>query len=171
MVMGEKKAGIQQYSNCNPNRVIKSVIKDKEMYLQQHEIRPQLSLSAKNIDVRMSAVDLTQVLHNLIDNAIQAMLSGGVLTIKTSMAVRGGDLVVEVKDQGVGIPQDHLKHVFEPFFTTKVRGVRKNSGLGLPIAYSLVKDAHGDMQVNSSLRKGTVVKIDLPIYRFRRKSK
>jgi two-component system sensor histidine kinase AtoS len=74
-----------------------------------------------------------------------------------------------VKDQGIGIPKDQLEHIFEPFFTTKSRGLKKNSGLGLPIVHSLVTACQGEMQVSSSLRRGTTVRVFLPIYRMKRK--
>ena len=128
-------------------------------------------LATKDMCIRMSAVDLTQVLHNLVDNAVQAMPSGGQLTLKTALAPRKGEVLLEVSDQGVGIPEDQLSHVFEPFFTTKSRGLRKNSGLGLSIVHSLVCSSHGNLVVQSSLRKGTKVKVFLPIFRLKHKKK
>lgn len=168
MAFGQKKAGIH-HGLCNPNSVIKDIVKDKKVYMHQHEIRSRLLLVATNLKIEMSVVDLTQVLHNLFDNAIQAMPSGGVLTVKTKLDQRNKNFIIEIKDQGVGIPKDQLPHVFEPFFTTKSRGIKKNSGLGLPIVYSLVKDSKGDLEFTSSLRCGTVVKIVLPVYRKKRK--
>ena len=168
--MGQKKAGMRG-GHCGPCSIIRGVIKDKETYLLENDVRPQLSLADKDIEIRMSALDLTQILHNLIDNAVQAMPSGGVMAVKTCLAKHGREFVIEIKDCGVGIPKDQLRHIFEPFFTTKIRGVRKNSGLGLSIVYSLVKDCQGTMQIKSSLRQGTVVRVFIPVYRPRKEKK
>ena len=71
-------------------------------------------------------------------------------------------ITVDIEDSGVGIPQENLARIFEPFFTTKHFGVEKRSGLGLSIVYSLVQSAGGDIEIQSSLRKGTFVRVLLP---------
>jgi len=166
--MGQKQAGIKR-GHCSVNQVISGVMKDKAAYLDQYDIQTRVILGTADIDARISVVDLIQILNNLVDNAVQSMPSGGQLTIQSSLAARGGDVVIEVKDQGIGIPKDQLEHIFEPFFTTKSRGLKKNSGLGLPIVHSLVTACQGEMQVSSSLRRGTTVRVFLPIYRMKRK--
>lgn len=169
MAFGQKKAGLH-HGYCDPNQMIQEVMKEKEVLMHQHEIQAQLLLTAKNIFVKMSAIDLIQVIHNLFDNAIQAMPFGGILKVRTSLDARRRLFVIELKDQGVGIPAEQLMHIFDPFFTTKSRGVKKNSGLGLPIAYALVKDCQGDLQIVSSLRRGTSVKVTLPVHYIKKKS-
>ena len=90
--------------------------------------------------------ELNQVWTNLIDNAVQAMEGTGTLTIRTS---RDGDAVlVEVCDDGPGVPPELQKRVFEPFFTTKAVG--EGTGLGLDISYRIVVSGHrGDLTVVS----------------------
>lgn len=167
-MMGQKKAGIKK-GHCYVNQSIKSVVKDKEVYMRQCDIQAKVLFANRDVEIRMTSVDLIQILNNLIDNAIQAMPSGGQLTIKAFLAPRGGDVIIEVKDQGVGIPKEQMDHIFEPFFTTKFRGVQKNSGLGLPIVHSLIRAVQGEMRISSSLRSGTIVRLFLPIYRLKRK--
>lgn len=90
--------------------------------------------------------ELNQVWTNLIDNAIDAMNGKGELTIRTSC--EGDFLLVEIADNGAGIPPEIQPHIFEPFFTTK--GVGKGTGLGLHIAYRVVVGQHhGDLSVTS----------------------
>ncbi|MEA2594766.1 MAG: hypothetical protein QOF01_1235, partial [Thermomicrobiales bacterium] len=89
--------------------------------------------------------DLNQLWTNLIDNAVQAMGGKGQLRVHTGRD--GEQVVVEIGDNGPGIP-DAIKHrIFEPFFTTK--GVGVGSGLGLDIARRIVWHHGGDIRVES----------------------
>jgi signal transduction histidine kinase len=83
--------------------------------------------------------ELNQVWTNLIDNAVQAMNGSGTLTIRTGLD--GDRILVEVGDNGPGIPPELRQRVFEPFFTTKPVG--EGTGLGLDIAYRIVVNRHG----------------------------
>ncbi len=89
--------------------------------------------------------ELNQVWTNIIDNAIDAMHGKGELRIRT---FRDGDcVVVEIGDNGPGIPEEVQPHMFEPFFTTK--GVGEGTGLGLDTVQRIVKKHRGNIQVNS----------------------
>jgi signal transduction histidine kinase len=92
------------------------------------------------------AAELNQVWTNLIDNAVGAMPTGGVLTVR---AVREEDgILVEVGDTGIGVPTQIRNRIFEPFFTTKAVG--EGTGLGLDISWRIVvKKHHGDLSVVS----------------------
>jgi signal transduction histidine kinase len=91
--------------------------------------------------------ELNQVWTNLIDNAIDAMDGRGRLRLRT--AREGDSVVVEVGDDGPGMPPDIQRRIFEPFFTTK--DVGKGTGLGLDVSYRIVvKHHHGDLRVQSS---------------------
>jgi len=103
--------------------------------------------------------DLNQVWTNLIDNAVDAMDGTGALRIVTRRD--GDDAVVEIGDNGRGIPPELQPRIFEPFFTTK--DVGQGSGLGLDIAYRIVvAQHHGDITVRSA-RGDTVFTVRLPI--------
>lgn len=89
--------------------------------------------------------ELNQVWTNIIDNAIDAMSGQGTLRVRT---YRDGDCgVVEIGDNGPGIPADVQPHIFEPFFTTK--GVGQGSGLGLDTVQRIVRKHQGSIQVSS----------------------
>ena len=108
--------------------------------------------------VKADINQLKQVLLNVINNAVQAMPEGGVIGIRTYQ--RDGHVCVEVKDTGVGIPDEVLPRIFEPFFTTKKE---KGTGLGLPISYRIVEEHGGRMEVRSKEGEGTMIRILLPL--------
>jgi signal transduction histidine kinase len=89
--------------------------------------------------------ELNQVWTNIIDNAIDAMRGKGELRIRT---YRDSDcVVIEIGDNGPGIPDEVQPHIFEPFFTTK--GVGEGTGLGLDTVQRIVKKHRGNIQVSS----------------------
>lgn len=109
--------------------------------------------------VRTHGSGLNQVWTNILDNAIDATEGHGTVSISTS---RDGDnVVVEIADDGPGIPPEHLTRIFEPFFTTKSQG--SGVGLGLESVWHIVTDEHhGTIEVES--RPGaTVFRVRLPI--------
>lgn len=111
--------------------------------------------------VQLDAARLSQVLLNLLQNALQAMPQGGTLTVRTrSRLSRSGEPEVEiaVADTGVGIARDDLDHLFIPFFTTK----REGTGLGLPICERLVEAHGGEIDVSSRPGRGSSFLVRLP---------
>lgn len=113
--------------------------------------------------VRLDKVECHQIVNNVLVNAVQAMPGGGTIKVRTFLSSENGTVVLEIEDEGVGITPAHLSKVFEPFFTTKERGVEKSSGLGLSVVYAILQAHGGDVHIQSSLRKGTLVHIDLPV--------
>jgi PAS domain S-box-containing protein len=111
---------------------------------------------------------MTQVFHNIIINATQAMPGGGVLTVsarnellngKNSFSLPPGPyLRLTFIDQGCGIPADDLKKIFDPYFTTKSTG----TGMGLSSVHSIVHRHGGHIQAASTVGKGTTFTIHLP---------
>ncbi len=102
---------------------------------------------------------IQQVCTNLIMNAIQAMPSGGTLTISTLS--EGEQVLIEVTDTGVGISHDNMKKIFTPFFTTKKD--QKGVGLGLAISYGIVQRHQGKIDIISKEGEGTTFRVFLPI--------
>lgn len=96
---------------------------------------------------------LQQAFMNIFWNAIEAMPEGGRLSIS---AAHDGDrdvIKIDVEDTGTGIPEEHLEEIFEPFFTTKAEG--KGVGLGLSVAYGIIRRHQGQIQAESALHRGT----------------
>jgi signal transduction histidine kinase len=102
--------------------------------------------------------ELNQVWTNLIDNAIEAMQGQGELRLRTALEL--DRVLVEIRDNGPGIPADVQPHIFEPFFTTK--GVGEGTGLGLDTVCRIVRNHHGEIRVNSQ-RGDTRFRVYLPV--------
>jgi signal transduction histidine kinase len=103
--------------------------------------------------------ELNQVWTNIIDNAIDAMGGHGEITLRTY--ARGDNVIVELSDNGPGIPPEVRQRIFEPFFTTKGPGT--GTGLGLHIVYNIVVDKHhGQIEVTSEPGK-TCFQVTLPV--------
>jgi signal transduction histidine kinase len=108
--------------------------------------------------VMASGSELNQVWTNLIDNAADAMRDSGKLTIRT---VRENDFVlVEIADNGAGIPPEALSRIFDPFFTTK--GVGEGTGLGLDVVNRIIKNIGGQISV-TSIPGDTRFQVRIPI--------
>lgn len=102
---------------------------------------------------------LNQVFMNLLQNAAQAIEGEGDIRVRT--ADDNGNVSVEIADNGCGIAPEHLARIFEPFFTT--RPVGKGAGLGLSIAYDIVKKHGGELTVESEVGKGSTFRIRIPL--------
>jgi two-component system, sporulation sensor kinase E len=112
------------------------------------------------IMIYMDAVQMKQVLINLIQNAFEAMPSGGEVEISLSYdSVDPNNVVIGISDIGIGITDEQMKEIFTPFFTTKDNGL----GLGLSICYRIIENHNGRIQIKSNPGAGTTFNIILPI--------
>ena len=125
--------------------------------------------------IRADERQLEQVIVNLVVNARDAMPSGGIVNLRTRCVTLDAPLerdraivspgtyaVIEVEDNGIGIPRDKVGKIFEPFYTTKRVG--EGTGLGLSTAYGIVKQMDGFIFVDSTLGEGTKFEIYLPAH-------
>jgi len=118
--------------------------------------------------VEIDEGQMSQVINNLVLNAIQAMPRGGKIKISAQNVVIGEDaglplmegnyVKISIEDQGIGIPEKHLPRIFDPYFTTKHKG----SGLGLAITYSIIRKHEGHIKVESMPGVGTTFYVYLP---------
>jgi signal transduction histidine kinase len=133
----------------------------------------ELRLEAAEADTRASvdAGQIQQVITNLVINAVQAMPSGGVVRLDVLRErvepphelhrPEGEYLCLRVRDEGEGIAPDDLPRIFEPFFTTKDVGA--GTGLGLAVAYGIVRDHGGFITVDSQIHHGATFSVYLPL--------
>jgi two-component system, NtrC family, sensor kinase len=97
---------------------------------------------------------------NLVGNAIDASHENGRVRIRTRAAEGNAGVILEVSDEGCGIPEDVRQRIFNPFFTTKPVG--QGTGLGLSISFGIVRDHGGTIDVASEVGKGTTFTVRLP---------
>jgi signal transduction histidine kinase len=135
---------------------------EKTLSLLSHQVRGGRitivrEFLAEPVKVRADRKMIQQLVWNIALNGIQAMESGGVLTV--SMTRQPSILLIEIRDTGRGIPEEHRARVFKPFFTTKHKG----TGLGLAISRRIAEQHHGTLELKRIVDEGTVVLIQLPI--------
>jgi two-component system cell cycle sensor histidine kinase/response regulator CckA len=132
-------------------------------------IELELTLAPGPVLVRLDPGQVEQVLMNLAINAVDAMPSGGVLHVGTRVGIDtvalDGEAPVPaitliVRDTGTGMPPEVRERMFEPFFTTKPAG--QGTGLGLATTYAIVREAGGDIRVDSTLGAGSSFEVLLP---------
>jgi PAS domain S-box-containing protein len=104
---------------------------------------------------------LQQAFINILWNAIEAMPKGGRLTVSTSFDREKDKVEIRISDTGVGISPENVEKIFEPFFTTKAEG--KGAGLGLSVAYGLIRQHQGEIYLLSKEGEGTDVTVHLPL--------
>jgi signal transduction histidine kinase len=116
------------------------------------EVKPHKDLELLPM-IKGDPVELEEVFVNLFQNAIDSMPNGGDLTVRTF--IDEGRAVVEISDTGKGIPPEIQEKIFDPFFSTRHEGV----GLGLSIAYRIIREHGGDIKLTSEVGKGTTFKL------------
>jgi len=143
----------------NLNELIEGILMMMERQLREASIRVKTDFAEDLPEVMASTNQMRQVLLNLFKNAKEAMPRGGTLTVITEREER--NVLIHVKDTGVGIPEEIKNRIFEAFFTTKqkVKGV----GLGLSVCYGIIKGHGGEIRVESEEGKGSTFTICLPI--------
>ncbi len=148
-----------QKTNVNLNQIIEEGLYFLESRCAKEGIKVVRKLAEDLSEVTADPAQMTQVLVNIIVNAIQAMPDGGILTIQTENT--GRSVTLHIEDTGVGIKEKELKQIFLPFFTTK--DVGKGTGLGLAVVHGIVTSHGGSIHVDSKVDEGTWFTIQLPI--------
>jgi two-component system, NtrC family, sensor kinase len=142
------------------NDAVKEVIGFLEKEMLYRNIKLVLNLRENLPKVVTDKGQVQQVFLNIINNAVDAVEEGG--QIEVSSDIKDQDTVrVLMRDNGVGIPKDKLKHIFEPFYTTKEKG--KGTGLGLSISYGIMQKLGGTIHVESEVYKGTTFIVEIPV--------
>jgi two-component system, sporulation sensor kinase E len=131
-----------------------------EQRLARHRIIIERSFAAPCPPVFADADQMSQVVINLVMNAIHAMPEGG--TLQVGVSPHEGMIRFTVADTGHGISQDVVAKIFDPFFTTKEFG--KGTGLGLTVVKGIIEEHQGTIAVESKAGKGTTFTIHLPMY-------
>jgi two-component system NtrC family sensor kinase len=141
-------------------QVIREVLSFLEKAAEFSNIQIRVHVAPETPPVESDRGKLQQIFLNIINNAFAAMEKGGLLDIQVVPELPG-NIMVQIKDTGCGIPADDLHHVFEPFFSTKTS--KGGTGLGLSITYNLIHEIGGDIKVASEVGQGTCFTVTLPL--------
>lgn len=154
-----------QFRKLNVQALIGKVIMVQKPEAEHHNLLLQAQMPHEALEVYADHERVTQVITNLVTNAINYTPNGGTITVRVS-AIYGDDQQVccariEVEDTGIGIAEEHLPHIFEAFYrvTSKVTG----TGLGLSIAKEIVELHGGKITVQSKSGKGSLFSFWLPM--------
>ena len=142
---------------ANINEVILEIIKLVSPQYALADIKFKKSFTPVLPGIEIDERQIQEVLLNLMNNAAQSMLEGGVIFVATSK--EDDNIKIDITDTGKGIPEENIRRLFEPFFTTKEKG----TGLGLSVCYGIVKAHGGEVKFNSKVNKGTTVTVLLPL--------
>jgi signal transduction histidine kinase len=154
-----------EMKSLNLNQLIDKTLLLSANLLKIEGVKVEKRLDPDIPDFVGSEDRLQQVFMNFISNAAEVMETngGGVLRIATEHSLQAGKVFVSFKDTGTGIASENLSRVFEPFFTTKKKG--KGVGLGLSVAYGIIQEHGGSIDVKSEVGKGTTFRIEFPLNR------
>jgi len=140
----------------NLTAIIKKVFDSSKIMAEESGVSLSLKVSSDPIKIAVDSHQIERALNNLVSNAIDA--SGAEQTVIISAEKRVEDLVIRVKDQGMGMGKDVLENVFVPFYTKKSKG----TGLGMAIVKKIVEGHSGKITIDSSIGQGTEVILELP---------
>jgi signal transduction histidine kinase len=155
----------QQITKVNLNNIVDNILYFIDVRFQSRGVRITKNLSPTLPTILADEVQMSQVLVNLITNAVFAMPNGGDITVSTK--VKGDAVLLIVKDTGTGMTPEIKKKIFEPFFTTKPVG--QGTGLGLSVVQGIIDSHQGKISVTTAVNKGTRFEIVLPIKQDKKK--
>ena len=154
-----------QLTLTKPDSVLAGIIDFLNPEFEKSEVEFESDLSCETVRLLIDEKLFRQVIINIVQNAFGAInvkkendnnMKGKVCI---SSEIKGDKYIVSVSDNGCGMDKDIQTRIFEPYFTTKANG----TGLGMTMAYKIIKEFNGDIQVKSELNSGTVFKISIPV--------
>lgn len=153
------------YDSCYLPEFIEALVAKDRQNLEQANMTVMIHADTGIPAIYGDAVRLSQLFTNLIQNAIQAMPTGGRLMIRIKSVRLHGDraVQVEVDDNGPGLPEGAIDKIFQPFFTTRTEG----TGLGLAISAKIVEQHQGKIRALNSPGGGALFRVTLPVQRRR----
>ncbi|EEK78614.1 hypothetical protein bcere0009_23090 [Bacillus cereus R309803] len=126
-------------------------------------IQVELYTDSKELIIECSENQLKQVFINILQNSIEAMPTGGKISIHIKKINNEG-VIIHVIDEGIGIPEERIKRLGEPFYSTKEKG----TGIGLMLSYKIIESHQGNISIMSEVGVGTTVTIYLPKFQSKK---
>jgi signal transduction histidine kinase len=151
------KPTVYTFNEEDLNVIIRDSVSVLEPEIVKNGVSVRLNLDPALPRLAVDRDKLSQVISNLVINAVEAMPRGGDISITSRLG--GGSVEVTVSDNGMGVPSENLRRIFDPYFSTKKQGF----GLGLSLAQDIVYKHNGKLSVSSERGKGADFTIQLPM--------
>jgi two-component system phosphate regulon sensor histidine kinase PhoR len=147
------------------HEIIKDVADNFALQLEEKKGHAELLLNAENDLVEADEVHFSNLINNLIDNAIKYSKENTPIYIKITTQSNGKKLTIRVEDNGIGMNKETVKRVFERFYRAHTGNIHNVKGFGLGLSYvkTIVEAHHGDIKADSTLGKGSTFTLDLPL--------
>ena len=166
------RPGKEKKQPMDVNQVIENTVALMSSHLKKNMVNVKLNLAATTTQIKASPQQIGQVIMNLVNNAVEAIVAapdfeeklkkfssiGGEIVIDTS--IQDEKIIINLSDSGPGISNSDLEYIFDPFFTRKkIMGL----GVGLSICYGIIEDHQGTITAENSPDGGVVFTISLPL--------
>jgi two-component system phosphate regulon sensor histidine kinase PhoR len=147
------------------HEIIKDVADNFSLQLEEKKGKAELLLNAENDMVNADEVHFSNLINNLIDNAIKYAKENVPVFIKVTTQTDGKNLVIRVEDNGIGMNKETLKRVFEKFYRAHTGNIHNVKGFGLGLSYvkTIIEAHHGHVRADSTLGKGSQFTIEIPL--------
>jgi len=152
-----------KFSQIDLNKLAESVASNFEIRVSNENGELRTDLQAENPLIRGDEVHITNVIFNLLDNAVKYSKSNPLIELSTEN--KNGWAIVQIKDNGIGIPKEHQSQIFERFYRVPTGNIHNVKGFGLGLSYvKRIVDVHnGKIKVDSTLGKGTRFRLYFPL--------
>ena len=147
------------------HEVIKDIIDNFTLQLEDRKGKVELALNAQNDTVDADEVHMANLVNNLVDNALKYSKENMPPVVKLTTQSNGKKFSLKIEDNGIGMNRDTLKKIFERFYRAHTGNIHNVKGFGLGLSYvkTMVEAHHGGIKAESTLGKGSIFTIDLPL--------
>lgn len=145
--------------------VIRDVVENFTLQLDDKKGRVELQLNAQNDLINADEIHFSNLVNNLVDNAVKYAKENTPPVIKLSTQSNSKYFTLRIEDNGIGMNKDSVKRIFEKFYRAHTGNVHNVKGFGLGLSYvkTMVEAHHGDIKAESTLGKGSIFTLDVPL--------
>lgn len=147
------------------HEVIQEVVDNFVLQLEDKKGKVELQLNAQNDLINADEVHFSNLVNNLVDNAVKYAKENTPPVIKLATHSNGKHFTIRIEDNGIGMNKDTVKRIFEKFYRAHTGNVHNVKGFGLGLSYvkTMVEAHNGDIKAESTLGKGSIFTLDLPL--------
>ncbi len=147
------------------HEVIKDVVDNFTLQLEDRKGKVEMALNAQNDTIEADEVHLSNLVNNLVDNALKYSKENTAPVVKLTTQSNGKKFSLKIEDNGIGMNRDTLKKIFERFYRAHTGNIHNVKGFGLGLSYvkTMVEAHDGDIKAESILGKGSTFTVDLPL--------